>query len=249
MQYPIEHGKIVATDEYFDAFLGYVFRDLPAAPSERPVLFSESPTSAFADRERLVQHLFESFQVPATYVSSAGPLAAYASGRCTSLAVGMGDVTSTFPVYEGCGVVFVATHTHTHTLLTHYSHTQTLQLYGAELDSASGLWRSRSKSRVVAATCRLERERVAVGLRSAARAGARRERASVLRQRRLCASVAARRRSARCCAEAKRRSRHDIIVMADFVAFVVVVVVNNNNATCSANAVHAARWSPARRWR
>lgn len=99
--YPVEHGAIRVDDDDLDLFLSRAFDDMRGDPRAQPVLMSEAPRSAFRDRERLVQHVFETFAVPATYIANAGPLAAYASGRCTSFQVGVGDITSTFPVYEG----------------------------------------------------------------------------------------------------------------------------------------------------
>nr|XP_027227283.1 actin-like [Penaeus vannamei] len=55
-----------------------------------------------ANREKMTQIMFESFQVPATYVTIQAVLSLYASGRTTGQVCDSGDgVTHFVPVYEG----------------------------------------------------------------------------------------------------------------------------------------------------
>lgn len=74
---------------------------LAVNPKEHPVLLNDSLPDAHRNRELMVQLMFEKFEVPATFISVAGILAAYASGRCTSMQIGGGDSFSTIPIYEG----------------------------------------------------------------------------------------------------------------------------------------------------
>jgi actin-related protein len=49
--------------------------------------------------------MFETFNVPAMYLSNIGVLSLYSAGRTTGIVVDSGDeITSTAPIYEGFSV-------------------------------------------------------------------------------------------------------------------------------------------------
>ncbi len=103
--YPIEHGVVTDWDA-MEKIWHYTFHnDLRVNPSEHPVLFTEAPLNPSRNREKMAEILFETFNVPAMYVSMQAVLSLYASGRTTGLVVDAGDgVMHIVPIYEGFAI-------------------------------------------------------------------------------------------------------------------------------------------------
>lgn len=78
------------------------FNELRVSPDEQPVMLTEAPMNPKINREKMIQIMFETFNVPSFYVQIQAVLSLYSSGRTTGIVVDSGDgVTHCVPVFEG----------------------------------------------------------------------------------------------------------------------------------------------------
>ncbi|CAG8495467.1 4522_t:CDS:2 [Acaulospora morrowiae] len=102
IRYPIEHGIVSDWDD-MERIWKYLYEEeLKTASEEHPVLLTEAPLNPRKNREDAAQMFFETFNVPALFVSLQAVLSLYSSGRTTGIVLDSGDgVTHAVPVYEG----------------------------------------------------------------------------------------------------------------------------------------------------
>jgi len=64
IHYPVEHGIITNWDDMEKIWYHLFHKELRAPPEEHPVLLTEAPLNPKANREKMIQILFEHFHVP-----------------------------------------------------------------------------------------------------------------------------------------------------------------------------------------
>lgn len=78
------------------------YNELRVAPEEHPTFLTEAPRNPRANREKMTQIMFETFNVPAMYVANSAVMGLFVSGRTTGTVLDLGDgACDAVPVYQG----------------------------------------------------------------------------------------------------------------------------------------------------
>lgn len=102
LKYPIEHGIVTDWDAMEKIWHNTFYNELRVAPEEHPVLLTEAPLNPKHNREKMIQIMFETFQVPAWFLQIQAVLSLYAAGRTTGIVFDSGDgVSHVVPIFEG----------------------------------------------------------------------------------------------------------------------------------------------------
>ncbi|KAG5680082.1 hypothetical protein PVAND_009609 [Polypedilum vanderplanki] len=103
IKYPMEHGIIEDWNDMERIWTHIYGKDqLSTFSEEHPVLLTEAPLNPRKNREKSAEIFFETFNVPALFVSMQAVLSLYATGRVTGVVLDAGDgVTHAVPIYEG----------------------------------------------------------------------------------------------------------------------------------------------------
>ena len=80
---------------------------LKVSPDEHKMMLTEPPNNPKANREQLVEIMFETFKVPKLYLGNQAVLSLYATGRTTGTVLDCGEgITHAVPIYEGYAIPF-----------------------------------------------------------------------------------------------------------------------------------------------
>ena len=99
---PMDRRRVVDWAAMDSLLYHALYVELLAAPDDHPVMLLDAPDTPRADRERLAELLFETYNMPAAVVANQACAALASSGRSTGLVVDSGEGAShVVPVWEG----------------------------------------------------------------------------------------------------------------------------------------------------
>jgi actin, other eukaryote len=80
MIFPIESGIIINWEDYEKLLNHIFFKELKVSPDERPALFIEQHNNSKGSREKFASLMFETFEMPAIYLTPHSVLSLYSVG-------------------------------------------------------------------------------------------------------------------------------------------------------------------------
>ncbi|XP_071499603.1 uncharacterized protein [Diadema antillarum] len=105
LRYPIEGGVINQWEE-MEALWQHVFdNELQVKPEEHPILLTESPMNTKENRTKILEIMFEKFNIPSVFMANPAVMSLYASGQTSGLVVDIGaGAAHIVPVHKGYAV-------------------------------------------------------------------------------------------------------------------------------------------------
>ena len=102
IRYPMEHGIVTDWND-MERIWQYIYSkdQLQTFSEEHPVLLTEAPLNPRRNREKAAEIFFETFNVPALFLSMQAVLSLYATGRTTGTVLNMTlQVTSNYSLFR-----------------------------------------------------------------------------------------------------------------------------------------------------
>ncbi|SBS80725.1 actin-related protein (ARP1) [Plasmodium ovale curtisi] len=101
VSYPINHGIIENWNDMENIWI-HVYNSLKINAEEHPVLLTEAPLNPQKNKEKIAEVFFESFNVPALFISIQAILSLYSCGKTNGTVLDCGDgVCHCVSIYEG----------------------------------------------------------------------------------------------------------------------------------------------------
>ncbi len=99
---PVECGIVADWDDW-EKVMAHIFTDeLRVVPEEHNIMLTEPPLNPKANREKMTQIMFDTFNVSGLYIAISAVLALYSAGKFTGLVLEIGGgSTSVVPIWDG----------------------------------------------------------------------------------------------------------------------------------------------------
>ncbi|EWC91068.1 hypothetical protein PFNF54_00035 [Plasmodium falciparum NF54] len=109
--YPINHGIIQNWNDMENIWI-HVYNSLKINSDEHPILLTEAPLNPQKNKEKIAEVFFETFNVPALFISMQAILSLYSCGKTNGTVLDCGDgVCHCVSIYEGYNITNTITRT------------------------------------------------------------------------------------------------------------------------------------------